>query len=303
MNLSTIFQVLSNVLIRSLCEIGIGLPCLDDQLLSSIGFMKDLDMLNAKKLKVKGITLSNPKKIEILETTIKLQHEGRLKLPRLGAKELKQQLQQQEREQQLQQQEREQQLQQQEREQQLQQQEREQQLQQQEREQQLQQQEREQQLQQQEREQQLQQQEREQQLQQQEREQQLQQQEREQQLQQQEREQQLQQQEREQQLQQQEREQQLQQQEREQQLQQQERDLTQSGMVRLVHPNNAYDDLFWAFCIRCFGAKQMIDVPPLCSVYSHELRNTESEREYENRNWLARGRETNSSIRRVIDKQ
>ena len=134
-------------------------------------------MLNAKKLKVKGITLSNPKKIEILETTIRLQHEGRLKLPRLGAKELKQQL------------------------------------------------------------------------------------------------------------------------------QQQERDLTQSGMVRLVHPNNAYDDLFWAFCIGCFGAKQMIDVPPLCSVYSHELRNTESEREYENRNWLARGRETNSSIRRVIDKQ
>ena len=37
-------------------------------------------MLNAKKLKVKGITLSNPKKIEILETTIRLQHEGRLKL-------------------------------------------------------------------------------------------------------------------------------------------------------------------------------------------------------------------------------
>jgi len=44
-----------------------------------------------------------------------------------------------------------------------------------------------------------------------------------------------------------------------QQLQEQERNLTQSGMVRLVHPQNAHDDLFWAFCIGCYGIKPYLD--------------------------------------------
>ncbi len=56
-----------------------------------------VDMLTGKKLPVEPITLSNPMKVEIVESVIRLQQEGRLKLPRLGAKELKQQLREQER--------------------------------------------------------------------------------------------------------------------------------------------------------------------------------------------------------------
>ena len=40
------------------------------------------------------------------------------------------------------------------------------------------------------------------------------------------------------------------------QLQEQERDLTQSGLIRFIHPSNSHDDLFWAFCIGCYGIKQ-----------------------------------------------
>ncbi len=139
-----------------------------------------LDMLNAKKLKVEGITLSNPKKIEILETTIRLQHEGRLKLPRIGAKELKQQL------------------------------------------------------------------------------------------------------------------------------QQQERDLTQSGMVCLVHPSNAYDDLFWAFCIGCYGAKKMIDVPKSFGISYQDIEakeSTEEGRKAQGEAWVQRGNDNGSTIGRKIDFQ
>ncbi len=56
-----------------------------------------LDMLKAKGLTVEGITLSNPKKVEIIETVIRLMQEQRIKLPKNGAKELKIQLQEQER--------------------------------------------------------------------------------------------------------------------------------------------------------------------------------------------------------------
>jgi hypothetical protein len=92
-----------------------------------------IDMLKAKGLLVEGITLSNPKKVEIVETVIRLMQEDRLRLPRIGAYELKRQL------------------------------------------------------------------------------------------------------------------------------QEQERDLTQSGMIRFVHPSNSHDDLFWAFCIGCYGIKQQMD--------------------------------------------
>jgi hypothetical protein len=44
-----------------------------------------------------------------------------------------------------------------------------------------------------------------------------------------------------------------------QQLQEQERDLTQSGMIRFMHPSNVHDDLFWAFCIGAYGIKNIID--------------------------------------------
>jgi len=107
------------------------------------------DMLTVKKLKVHGITLSNPMKVQILETTIRLQQEGRLRLPMRGAKELKQQL------------------------------------------------------------------------------------------------------------------------------QEQERDLTRSGLIRLSHPTNVHDDLFWAFCIGCYCLKLIIDVPKGASVTTAMLREKE----------------------------
>jgi len=56
-----------------------------------------IDMLKAKNLSVEGITLSNPKKVEIIETVIRLMQESRITLPKKGAKELKRQLQEQER--------------------------------------------------------------------------------------------------------------------------------------------------------------------------------------------------------------
>lgn len=56
-----------------------------------------IDMLKSKGLNVEGIKLSNSKKVEIIETVIRLMQEGRLKLPKKGADELKSQLQEQER--------------------------------------------------------------------------------------------------------------------------------------------------------------------------------------------------------------
>ena len=139
-----------------------------------------VDMLTGKKLPVEPITLSNPMKVEIVESVIRLQQEGRLKLPRLGAKELKQQL------------------------------------------------------------------------------------------------------------------------------REQERDLTQSGMVRLVHPQNAHDDLFWAFCIGCYDAKKLIDVPKGFGISYHDIEakeNTEEGMKAQGRAWVQRGKDGGSGIGRRIDYQ
>lgn len=56
-----------------------------------------VDMLKGRHLPVEGFKLTNPKKIEIVETVIRLGDEGRLKIPRHGAEEIKRQLQEQER--------------------------------------------------------------------------------------------------------------------------------------------------------------------------------------------------------------
>lgn len=56
-----------------------------------------VDMLRAKHLKTEGIILTNSSKVQIIENAVKLMQQGRLKLPLLGASELKQQLQEQER--------------------------------------------------------------------------------------------------------------------------------------------------------------------------------------------------------------
>ena len=56
------------------------------------------------------------------------------------------------------------------------------------------------------------------------------------------------------------------------QLQEQERSLTQTGMVRLSHPGNSHDDLFWAFCIGCYCVRMIIDVPQLTSYGDVDLR-------------------------------
>lgn len=56
-----------------------------------------LDVLREVGLPIEGITLSNPAKVEIIETTIRLFQENRLQLPRFGANDLKSEITSQER--------------------------------------------------------------------------------------------------------------------------------------------------------------------------------------------------------------